>query len=250
MINNANTFAKFHPCCYPGSEKMTDMMKHSSADPQKLISDKQRKYEITAVLFMGIGKIVFMDVLQWRLPFIIISVVAWSAYIVYQSSRVRYILQYWGFRVDNFKPVMFRILPFGVVSVIVFFIVGVQRETINLNWHIIPILILYPVWGIIQQFLVIGLVAGNLQDLKENRPNQFVILLVTALLFGIVHYPYYWLMAGTFVLALLYGFIYLKERNVYVMGLFHGWLGGLFFYTVVDRDPFVEVFGKLFQDHI
>jgi uncharacterized protein len=53
-------------------------------------------------------------------------------------------------------------------------------------------------------------------------------------------------MLGTFILALLYGYIYLRSRNLYVLGLFHGWLGALFFYTVVGRDPFAEVFGKLF----
>jgi len=87
--------------------------------------------------------------------------------------------------------------------------------------------------------------AGNLQDLENQKLSKPVIIVLTALLFGVVHYPYYWLMVGTFALALFYGFIYLKERNVYVMGLFHGWLGGLFFYTVVNRDPFAEVFGRL-----
>ena len=51
-------------------------------------------------------------------------------------------------------------------------------------------------------------------------------------------------MLGTFVLALLYGYCYLRARNLFVLGLFHGWLGALFFYTVVDRDPFMEVFGR------
>ncbi len=37
----------------------------------------------------------------------------------------------------------------------------------------------------------------------------------------------------------------LRIRNVYVLGILHGWLGALFYYTVVDRDPFIEVFGKL-----
>lgn len=222
-------------------------MIHSNSDPQNSISDRQRKYEIAAVLLTGVGKVVFMDLLQWKLLFIIISIVGWTTYVIYQNRKVAKILSYWGFRMDNFREVSFRILPFGIVSVIVFFAVGYQRDTINLNWHIIPILILYPIWGTIQQFLVIGLVAGNLQDLKEIRLNEFVIIAVTAILFGLIHYPFYWLMAGTFILALLYGFIYLRGRNVYVMGLFHGWLGGLFFYTVVDRDPFAEVFGKLFH---
>jgi membrane protease YdiL (CAAX protease family) len=211
------------------------------------ISDKRRKREILAVLLTGAGKLIFMDLLHWKLLFILVSIVGWSAYVIYRSREVKGILSYWGFRTDNFKEVTLKILPFGIISVVAFLAVGYFRHTINFNWHIIPILIFYPIWGVIQQFLVIGLVAGNLQDLKENKLSAIVIISLTAVLFGLVHYPYYWLIAGTFVLALVYGFIYLKARNVYVMGLFHGWLGGLFFYTVVDRDPFAEVFGKLFS---
>jgi uncharacterized protein len=65
-------------------------------------------------------------------------------------------------------------------------------------------------------------------------------------MFGFMHYPDRWLMAGTFVLALLYCLIYLRERNLFALGLFHGWLGAVFYYTVVGRDPFMEIFGKLF----
>ena len=210
------------------------------------ITDKQRKIEIGAVLVTGIGKFIFMDGLQWKLPFILIVMLFWTGYVVYRNKTGPGILHYWGFRTDNFRKVVRMILPFGISAVIAFFIVGFYRETIQINWHIIPILILYPVWGVIQQFLVIGLVAGNLRDLKRHKLNDPLTIVVTAVLFGLLHYPYYWLILGTFVLALLYGFIYLRARNVYVMGLFHGWLGGLFFYTVVARDPFAEVFGKFF----
>lgn len=222
-------------------------MIQSSHNIQEPISDKRRKYEILAVLLTGAGKLIFMDFLNWKLFFIVVSIFGWTAYVLCRNKKVKGILSYWGFRTDNFKEVTRKILPFGVLAVISFFTVGYLRDTINFNWHIIPILILYPIWGVIQQFLVIGLVAGNLQDLKENKFHEFAIIVLTATLFGLVHYPYYWLIAGTFVLALVYGFIYLRARNVYIMGLFHGWLGGLFFYTVVDRDPFAEVFGKLFS---
>lgn len=125
---------------------------------------------------------------------------------------------------------------------IIFLVVGYLHNTINLTWHIIPILIIYPIWGTIQQFLLIGLVAGNFQDLNNFSIKKITIIILTALLFAVVHFPNYWLIVATFVLALFYGSIYLKARNVYVMGLFHGWLGGLFFYTVLDRDPFLEVY--------
>jgi membrane protease YdiL (CAAX protease family) len=68
---------------------------------------------------------------------------------------------------------------------------------------------------------------------------------ITAILFSLLHYPNLWLMVGTFVLALLYTIVYLRERNLYALGMFHGWLGALFYYTVVERDPFMEVFGQI-----
>lgn len=210
-------------------------------------TNTQRTYEIAAVLLTAAGKFIFMDFLQWKLFFILVSIAGWGGYVLYRSKKDSSILAHWGFRTDNFKKVLMMVLPFGIVAVAAFFITGYFLGTINLTWHIIPILLLYPIWGVIQQFLVIGLMAGNLQDFEKQKLSKPVIIMLTALLFGAVHYPYYWLMLATFVLALFYGFIYLKERNVYVMGLFHGWLGGLFFYTVVNRDPFVEVFGRLMQ---
>jgi uncharacterized protein len=213
--------------------------------PVTTITDKQRKLEIAAVLLTGAGKFVFMDLLQWKLPFILISIFAWTTYVVVRQREVKGILSYWGFRFDNFSDVIRIILPFGIASIALFILIGWQRGTINITWHILPVLILYPIWGVIQQFLVIALVAGNLQDMRQNKIDKFVIILLTAILFGLLHFPHYWLVLGTFILALLYGFVYLKSRNVYVMGVFHGWLGALFFYTVVDRDPFSEVFGIL-----
>jgi membrane protease YdiL (CAAX protease family) len=135
---------------------------------------------------------------------------------------------------------------FGAIALLVSFAIGYLLGTLHFTWHIFPILILYPIWGAIQQFLVISLVAGNLQDLFPDKARQSTILIVSATLFGLLHFPYGWLMIGTFVLALFYGFVFLRERNVFAMGLFHGWLGAIFFYTVVGRDPYLEIFGKYF----
>lgn len=208
------------------------------------ISNKSRIIEISAVVITGLGKFIFMDWLNWRLPYISIAIVGWFTYIIYRQRTTKNILSYWGFRTDNFKSVFLLLLPFGLVSVITFFIVGYVQDTLNITWHILPILIIYPLWGTMQQFLMIGLIAGNLHDLDNSPFSKLQIILINAALFSVVHYPNYWLVIGTFILALLYGWIYLKSRNVFVLGIFHGWLGGLFYYTVVNRDPFIEVFGK------
>lgn len=204
------------------------------------------RLEILAGLLTAAGKFVFMDYLQVRLPFIVCAIIFWVTYIVWNAIRTPARIRHWGFRFDNTKDALRILVPFAVLSFIACFLVGYLQGTINLSWHILPTLILYPMWGTIQQFLLIALVAGNLRDITDNE-SRFVnvlIVILAALLFAGIHYPWYWLMAGTFVLALLYGYVFLKARNIYVLGIFHGWLGALFFYTVVGRDPFVEVFGK------
>ena len=210
------------------------------------IANKTRILEISAVILTAIGKFIFMDYLNWRFPFVVVAIISWASYIIYRNRKRPGIIKYWGFRTDNFKTVMRKVLPFGFLSVIAVISIGLIQGTVNITWHIIPILILYPIWGIIQQFLLIALTAGNMHDLKGQNFNKVVVILFSALLFASVHYPFVWLMIGTFILAIFYGWIYLTERNIYVLGLFHGWLGGLFYYAVLDRDPFLEMFGKLF----
>jgi membrane protease YdiL (CAAX protease family) len=209
-------------------------------------SNNRRKSEVATVFITGAGKFIFMDWLQCKLLFIVIAILSWATYVFIRHRQAPGSLRHWGFRIDNFRQVLNMVLPFAIVSIIAFFVTGWYLGTVKMTWHIIPVLLLYPVWGTVQQFLVIGIVAGNLEELKHRKFSKALILFVTALLFGILHYPFYWLILGTFVLALFYGYIYLKARNIYVMGILHGWLGALFFYTVVGRDPFQEIFGRFF----
>ena len=111
----------------------------------------------------------------------------------------------------------------------------------------IPILITYPLWSVLQQFLIIGLFAGNLNTITCIKLNKIIVILFAAVLFAVVHYPIHWLMIGTFILALFYGFVYLKEKNIFLLGIFHGWLGAIFYNTVLGSDPFIDVYLKWFN---
>ncbi len=212
---------------------------------KSLRTDRTRWLEILAVLATALGKFLFMDYLNWRFPFVIAAIVLWSTYIIYQYRKQRDVLSHWGFTRNNFGKVVRMLLPFGLVAVVSFVFIGIYQGTINITWHVIPILLTYPIWGTIQQFLLIALVGGNLQDLEKNRMNLHLIVISAAVIFALVHYPYYWLMGGTFLLAILYGYIYMRARNLYVLGLFHGILAALFYYTVLDQDPFLNTFGTL-----
>lgn len=205
-------------------------------------SDKTRTFEIIAAVVTGIGKFIFMDWLDWRFIYIVVACLFWSVYVYRRYRADPEILKNWGFSFHNFWDTLKIILPFGLISLLVFFILGYYLDSSVLNWHILPLLLLYPLWGTIQQFIIIGLVAGNLKDMQSPQFSNGLIVLLTASVFGIVHYPHYLLIAGTFVLAFVYTFVYFKQRNLYVLGIFHGWLGAFFYYLVLGRDPFVEVF--------
>lgn len=211
---------------------------------KRLISDKIRFFEIGAVLITAIGKFIFMDFLNWRLQYVVFAIIAWSVYVFNRYKQEKNILKYWGFRTDNFKKTVKLMLPFAMLSIVSFVIIGFYQNTLNVTWHILPLLITYPLWGTIQQFITIALVAGNLSHLNKLKMNKFSVIFITAILFSVAHFPSTWLMIGTFLLAIFYGIIYLKMKNIYAMGIFHGWLGAVFYYTVVNQDPFQEIFLK------
>jgi membrane protease YdiL (CAAX protease family) len=207
--------------------------------------NKQRFSEIIAVLLTGAGKFIFMDWLNWRAFYVVGACLFWIGFVVYRYRMDKTVLEYWGFTTANFKGTFLMLLPLGVVSVVLFFIIGNYFGTIIINKNIIPILILYPIWGVIQQFIVVALVAGNLRDMENLKIQNWMIILLTSLVFSVVHFPFLTLVGGTFLLALVYTTIYLRKKNLYALGLYHVWLGAFYFYTIVGRDPWTEVFGGL-----
>lgn len=121
---------------------------------------------------------------------------------------------------------------------------GFLHDNLTLPPHLWILLILYPIWGIIQQFLVQGLVVRNLSLTKlGSRPILIVVLGAT--LFGLVHAPNILFMLATFCLGLLFVPLYLHFRNLLPLGLFHGWLGSLFYLWVLGHDPWHNLVNTL-----
>lgn len=50
-------------------------------------------------------------------------------------------------------------------------------------------------------------------------------------------------MAATFMMGLAFTPMYLRHRNLWPLGIYHGWLGVLTYYWVLARDPWTEMFG-------
>jgi membrane protease YdiL (CAAX protease family) len=189
------------------------------------------------------GKLIFFNWLQLQFWFIMLASMFWIGYIVYRVRLNKSMVNWWGFRREGFRESVKLIGPLAVIALILFIIYGFKSGKMILSWHILPSLILYPIWGTIQQFLIMTLLAGNLDTLKNRRVPRYMTIFITAFVFGIVHFPYYLLIGGTFLLAIIYALVYLKHRNLWVLGLFHGWLGSFFYFFVLGRDAwttFVE----------
>ena len=208
--------------------------------------DRNRFFEIIAILLTATGKFIFLNGLEWRLGFISVVCLFWAGYIVYRYKKDNQILSYWGLTTNGFKSTFLQLLPLVVGCIIVFIIVGHRMEANVLNWTVIPIMLLYPIWGILQQFLVLSLFGKNLDELHAWKIPRNVVILVTAILFSIVHYPFPILMVGTFLLAIVYTILFFRGKNLLVLGIYHGWLAAFFFYTVLGRNSWGEVFGSFF----
>ena len=210
-----------------------------------ITSDKRRWLEISAVLLTGFMKYIFMGLLDFRAFYIATACIFWSVYIFLRYRQNKLIMQEWGFRNHNFKQTFLFLLPFSMIMVAVIVWYGTQFNTIFFNWHIIPVFLFYPAWGVIQQFLTAALIAGNLQSIKSIKLGNTQVLLFTSLAFSFIHYPSPLLMIFTFFMELLFLVAYLKWRNLWALGLYHGWVASLLLFLVMGRDLWNELW-KIF----
>jgi hypothetical protein len=170
---------------------LTHSITHSSNHSKTIhmTSDNRRWFEIGAVTLTAVGKFVFMNWLHVRTIFVPVIILFWIGYIWYRARQEPGILAYWGFRKDNFRKVFMMLLPVALVCVAAFTAYGLLQNTMIVSWHVLPILAMYPIWGTIQQFLVVGLVAGNLRDMEGIKVPDPLIMILTATLFGLGALP-------------------------------------------------------------
>lgn len=203
----------------------------------------RRNFEILAVLVTGISKLVFVNLLDLKFWFILITGTGWIFYLLLNTSLHPDRVKTWGFRREGFrKSLGFLLIP-AMLVVALSYGYGVYQGHLILNWNLLPVLLFYPVWGTVQQWLVISLFGHNL--LKVESLPVIGVYTTTALLFGIIHYPSGLLIAGTFLLALVYLYVFSKFQNLWALGVLHGWLGGIFYFFALGRDPWVEFTGSL-----
>jgi uncharacterized protein len=204
-------------------------------------TEKRQWFEIAAVLATGVMKYVFMDWLELRVFYIVIACLFWITFIFYRYRNNKLILKEWGFRKRNFKKAFLFLTPFALAVIVGIFWYGFIINATFLNWHLLPIIFFYPAWGIIQQFLVLSIVAGNLHAIPSVKLNKIQIILLVSVVFSLVHYPVFPLFVFTFFMEFLFALAFFKWRNLWPLGLYHGWVASLLLFFVLDRNLWNEL---------
>ena len=187
---------------------------------------------------------IILDAEKPFLPFIVGCCVFWVGFILWRGWQNPRIFREWGFRTDHLREASTWPFLFLVLMTIAMAIGGHFQNTLRFPSHLPLLLLLYPLWGIIQQFLALGIVVQSLEQIPRLRENRLLIALLTSGLFALVHVNAWQVALATFGLEIVFVILYFRDRNLIPLAIVHGFLGAFFYLWILDVDLWVETFGE------
>ena len=173
------------------------------------------------------------------------AVLGWLIYIAWSVRKDPERVRLWGFTTKNLRQSALATGLFVALSAVGIAGIGVATgHALSWRWTYTVSLLLYPLWGLIQQLLVNGVLARNL----KRRWGTVPAVVVSATLFGLIHMPHAnmphpELMFATFGLGLVLTPLYFKYGNLWPLAVAHGWLGALIYPWVLGVDPVANMLG-------
>ncbi len=124
----------------------------------------------------------------------------------------------------NIKETLFVILIYSILMVILNMLLFITGN--NVKNHFIggsPAGALnYVITAFIQEFLARGVIQNCIKVLVKIKYQKFFCVLLTSLLFSLMHIPFGFIfMMGAFLLSLVLGFIYERQKNLWGCFLLH-----------------------------
>lgn len=197
------------------------------------------RWEIAFVVLTGAGNFLLADWLDLQWVLVGAASLCWLGYVAVRASADRSVLAQWGITRQGFGRSMALLAPVLLLSVAAFAVYGAVTGSMALHWHMLVVFLLYPLWGLVQQFLVVSLVAGNLE--RHTRLPRVGVVLLTAAAFAVAHAVYPALVAASFFLALVTTTVFFRAPNLWALGLFHGVYGTCLYFFVLGRNPLMEI---------
>lgn len=195
--------------------------------------------ELGAVALTGVGHLA-ASAAGASDVFIPTALVGWGGYVGYRAATEPGFAADLGFTRRGLGRATRRVLWMSAAAAAGMAAVGAAQGSLRAGPEMLPLLVLYPVWGVTQQMLVQGFVTRHLD--AAGLPDAAVVPLA-AVAFGAVHVPNVRLTAATTVMGAAFTGLYLADGNLWPLGAAHGALGALFYVWVLDREPLAEIFG-------
>ena len=168
--------------------------------------------------------------------FIFGATLFWAGYVLIRACQDPGLFRTWGFRATNLLPASLAAALLFVVCSAGLAAYAWSCDFLRFPAHTWVLLLLYPFWGIVQQFVTLGIVVTNLQRVPGLNGRRLVVWLVGVLLFGLIHAYDPWLAFATAALEMAVIPLYWHFRNLWPLGVLHGWLGALFYLWVLNTD--------------
>jgi uncharacterized protein len=196
-------------------------------------------------LLIGLAGIATYAILPSRLKrifwFNLIILVPTGGFIIWRQLASGYTWPQLGIRTDGWLTGVMPVALFVANAACVMAAIAVAHNRFRWTRNMSISAALYPLWGCAQQFLILSFINVRLQALHWS---EFPVAVVTALAFMALHVPDRWLMPATFILGFVFSLLFQLEPNLIALGFAHGWLGLLYYYWVMNKDPLAEKFGK------
>ena len=216
-------------------------------NPKLRETTRGRVFELVAIMATAVGKFALGGLLNLGLYYVVVACVFWTGYVLLRYRWDRAVLSRWGFNRHGVAAGARMIAPFALATLGGFIIFGLVTGRAETNWNTVVLLATYPIWGLVQQFMLVALLADNVAALSRERVPEWATVLLAACIFALVHLPVLPLVVATFFLGLITTTVFLKTRSIWVPGVFHGWFATVFYVFVLGEDPLGSLLPVAFQ---
>lgn len=176
--------------------------------------------------------------------FIPCCIAGWAAFFVWRVRAEPALIERWGLHpLRDLAPLCQILAPVLGILVLIGAGIALVRDKPLLPEYLAVSLLLYPLWGLVQQWLVQALLVDNVRTLTNARlPAR---MLLGAVGFGAIHLEHPLLVLATAGMGGLYVALFARWRNLWPLAVCHGVLGSLFYPWVLDLNPAADMIALL-----
>jgi uncharacterized protein len=190
-----------------------------------------RRFEIVAVLAIVTGYVAFQRSIADRWYFILPALAVAGVYLGLSITRSGRSAADFGIGRQNMRACTLWVALIVAATLGAGIVVAARNGT-RVAPEFWAVLVVYPVWGLAQQFMFQGLFHENLIRLGAGWWS----VPLTAAVFTGVHFPserLMWFAAGG---GLVFSALYRRYRNIVPLGIAHGLCGAIVYYLIFGSD--------------